>query len=290
MNIGFIGLGIMGRPMALRLAAAGHTLAVWARRPEACEAIVKAGAQVCASPRQVAESSEVIFTIVSDTPDVQAIILGEDGILAGARAGGTLIDMSTIDAGITRELATQLAQKGVAMLDAPVSGGEQGAIDGTLSIMVGGDEAVFRRVLPLLECLGKRITYIGGHGAGQVAKACNQILVAQHIAAVAETLLLARGAGVDAARVREALLGGFASSRVLEIHGQRMLEENFKPGFKARLHNKDMRIALNTARESGLTLPGAAAAGELIAQLLAGGQGELDSSALYQVLERLSGG
>ncbi len=290
MNIGFIGLGIMGRPMALRLAAAGHTLKVWARRPEACAALVEAGAQVRDNPRDVAEYSEVIITIVSDTPDVQAVILNEDGILAGARPGTTLVDMSTIDPGVTRELAAQLAQKGVAMLDAPVSGGEQGAIDGTLSIMVGGEEAVFRRTLPLFECLGKRITHIGGHGAGQVAKACNQILAAQQIAAVAETLLLARAAGVDPARVREALLGGFASSRVLEIHGQRMLEEDFKPGFKARLHAKDMRIALHTAQEAGLTLPGAAAAAELIGELLAGGQGELDSSALYQVLERLSGG
>lgn len=292
--VGFIGLGIMGTPMALNLRRAGYRLAVWSRRPEAAAALIEAGAERCATPAAVAAQSEVCFTVVSDTRDVEAVILGRDAadadaLLAGLCPGTVVVDMSTISPSATRRIADRIATAGAQMLDAPVSGGEQGAIDGTLSIMVGGPTEAFERVRPLLEVMGSRITHVGENGAGQVCKACNQVVVAQTIAGVAEALLLAKTSGVDAAKVRDALLGGFAYSRILEVHGQRMLDADYAPGFKAALHRKDLRIVLEAAYELGLALPGAAQVQQNLNALVGQGDGDLDSSALYRVLERLNG-
>lgn len=288
-NIGFIGLGIMGRPMALNLIKGGHRLWVYARRTEAMEPLVKTGATACRSPAEVAERAAVIFTMVSDTPDVEEVILGQNGVIATARASTIVVDMSTISPVTTVRIAQQLAAVQVHLLDAPVSGGEQGAINGTLSIMAGGKPEVFERVRPLFELLGNNIVHVGDHGAGQIAKVCNQVVIAQTIAAVAEALVLATAAGADPVRVRQALLGGFANSRVLEVHGQRMLEHNFIPGFKARLHQKDMRIALETAHSLGVPLPGAALAAQYVNTLAGTGKGELDSAAIATIIERISG-
>lgn len=288
-NIGFIGLGIMGRPMALNLVRGGHRLLVYARRTEAMDSLVKAGATACRSPAEVAEHAAVIFTMVSDTPDVEEVILGQNGVIATARDSTIVVDMSTISPVTTVHIAQQLAAAQIHLLDAPVSGGEQGAINGTLSIMAGGKPEVFERVRPLLELLGKNIVHVGDHGAGQIAKVCNQVVIAQTIAAVAEALVLATAAGADPARVRQALLGGFANSRVLEVHGQRMLERNFIPGFKARLHQKDMRIALETAHSLGIPLPGAALAAQYVNTLVGTGKGELDSAAIATALEQMAG-
>lgn len=289
MNIGFIGLGIMGRPMALNLLRAGHQLAVHARRPNMMAPLTQAGATACDSATEVARQSEVIFICVADTPDVEEVILSEQGVLAGARENSIVVDMSTISPSATRRIAEQLGRHGVHMLDAPVSGGEQGAIDGTLSIMIGGESAVFERVRPLFEIMGNNIVHIGSNGAGQVTKACNQIVVGQAIVAVGEALLLAEVSGADPAKVRQALLGGFAGSRVLDSHGQRMLERNFKPGFKALLHHKDLRIAMESAHEHGLALPGAAAAAQYLNAVIGQGKGENDSISILEVQEAASG-
>jgi 2-hydroxy-3-oxopropionate reductase len=283
-RIGLIGPGIMGRPMAINLLKAGHAVAVHARRREAATPLAAAGATVCASPREVAERADVVFTVVSDTPDVEAVLLGPDGVIAGARPGTLVVDMSTISPTATRRIAAALGAKGVTMLDAPVSGGEAGAIAGTLSIMVGGAPEDFQRALPLLQVLGGNVVHIGGHGAGQVAKLCNQVVVAETVNAVAEALALARAAGVDPGRVREALLGGFAGSRVLEVHGRRILEGDYAPGFKARLHDKDMRLVRELAAEVGVDLPAADHVAGLIARLVARGDGELDSSAIARLV------
>lgn len=288
MNVGFIGLGIMGKPMALNLLRAGYPLTVHARRRESMAPLADAGAVPAESPRAVAKASDVVFVMVSDTPDVEAVVVGPGGILEGARADSVVVDMSTGAPLAARELAARLAERSVRMLDAPVSGGEAGAVAGTLSIMVGGEAEVLARVRPLLEKLGKTIVHVGDHGAGQVAKACNQIVAAVTVEAVAEALVLARRVGVDPAKVREALLGGFAYSRVLEVHGKRMLEGDFKPGFKARLHQKDLRIVLETAHRLGLALPATALAAQHMNALVGSGGGELDSSALVQVLQRLN--
>jgi len=287
-RIAFIGLGIMGRPMALNLRRAGYDLAVYARRPESMEPLAAAGAMTWHSPAQAAAQAEVIFTMVADTPDVEQVILGPGGVLEGAAPGAVVVDMSTISAAATRVIAGRLEGRGVAMLDAPVSGGESGAIAGTLSIMVGGAAQVFDRVRPLLEVLGRNIVHVGTNGAGQVCKSCNQIVVGATIAGVAEAILLARAAGVDPARVREALLGGFAASRILEVHGQRMIDGNFAPGFKARLHQKDMRIVGEAAAELGLGLPTAASIAQYLDALVGQGLGELDSAAIYKVLEAMN--
>jgi len=283
-RVGLIGPGIMGRPMAINLLKAGHAVAVHARRREAATPLAAAGATVCASPREVAERADVVFTVVSDTPDVEAVLLGPDGVIAGARPGTLVVDMSTISPTATRRIAAALGAKGVTMLDAPVSGGEAGAIAGTLSIMVGGAPEDFQRALPLLQVLGGNVVHIGGHGAGQVAKLCNQVVVAETVNAVAEALALARAAGVDPGRVREALLGGFAGSRVLEVHGRRILEGDYAPGFKARLHDKDMRLVRELAAEVGVDLPAADHVAGLIAGLVARGDGELDSSAIARLV------
>jgi 2-hydroxy-3-oxopropionate reductase len=287
-TVGYVGLGIMGRPMALNLLQAGYPVSVWARRPESMQPLTEAGASGCASAAEVAARSEIVFINVSDTQDVEQVIFAEQGIAAGARPGCVIVDNSTIAPLATRGFAERLATQGVEMLDAPVSGGEQGAIAGTLSIMVGGKDEVFEKVRPLLEVLGGNIVHVGASGAGQVAKMCNQVVIAQTIAAIGEAFVLAEAAEVDAAKVREALLGGFAGSKALEVHGLRMLENNFKPGFKARLHRKDMGIALNTAAALGVAVPGAAVATQLINALVGSGDGELDSSAIFTVQRRTS--
>ena len=288
-KIAYIGLGIMGRPMVLNLLRAGYSVRVWARRSEMMEPLVEAGATACSSPADAADNSDIIITNVSDTTDVEQVVLGQNGIIDGAAKGSVVVDMSTISPSVTRAIAERLAERNVEMLDAPVSGGEKGAIDGTLSIMVGGKAAVFERVLPVFDVLGSNIVHIGDIGAGQVTKACNQTVIAQSISAIGEAFVLAAAAGVDPAKVREALLGGFAGSKVLDSHGGRMLVHDFKPGFKARLHQKDMRIVLETAHELGIALPGASLATQLINALVGSGGGEDDSCAILRLQEQLSG-
>lgn len=288
-KIAYIGLGIMGRPMVLNLLQAGYSVRVWARRSEMMEPLVEAGATACSSPADAADNSDIIITNVSDTTDVEQVVLGQNGIIEGAAKGSVVVDMSTISPSVTRAIAERLGERSIEMLDAPVSGGEKGAIDGTLSIMVGGKAAVFERVLPVFNVLGSNIVHIGDIGAGQVTKACNQTVIAQSISAIGEAFVLAAAAGVDPAKVREALLGGFAGSKVLDSHGGRMLMHDFKPGFKARLHQKDMRIVLETAHELGIALPGASLATQLINALVGSGGGEDDSCAILRLQEQLSG-
>ncbi|MFN2349502.1 MAG: NAD(P)-dependent oxidoreductase [Thioalkalivibrio sp.] len=288
LKLGYIGLGIMGRPMALNLMRTGYPMSVWARRPQSLEPLIAEGAAVASTPAELAGQVDVVFTNVSDTSDVEAVLLGPDGVIQGARAGLIVVDHSTIAAGASQRMAEALADAGVKMLDVPVSGGEQGAIAGTLTLMVGGESRALETVRALLEVVGGTITHVGGHGAGQIAKTCNQMIVAQSLVAIGEAFTLAESAGVDPARVREALLGGFAASRILEAHGQRMLDHNYEPGFKARLHCKDMGIALQTAAELGVATPGTAVATQFINALVGQGMGELDSSALVEMLRRLN--
>ncbi|MEW5782816.1 MAG: NAD(P)-dependent oxidoreductase [Pseudomonadota bacterium] len=288
MNIGFIGLGLMGRPMALHLANAGHTLHLWARRPASLEPFKDVTAKVHVSAAEVARHADVVFTMVADAPDVREVVLGENGVASGARPGLIVVDMSTINPNAAREIGAALADKGIEFLDAPVSGGEIGAINATLTIMVGGRPEVFEKVKPLFEKLGKSVTLIGEIGAGQVAKACNQILTGVGVMAVAEAFNFAAKNGVDVAKVREALLGGFAYSRILENHGQRMIERNFKPGFKAWMHQKDLRIVMEEAHRLGLMLPAAAATTQLFNAIVGSGMGEEDSIAALKLLEKLS--
>jgi 2-hydroxy-3-oxopropionate reductase len=289
MQIAFIGLGIMGRPMALHLIQGGHAMRVYARRTEAMQPLVEAGAVACSSPADAARGADVIFTIVSDTPDVEQVVLGQGGVIEGARPGAVLVDMSTISPAATRAIAQALAARGIEMLDAPVTGGEVGAINATLSIMAGGKPAVFENVRPLLELMGRNVIHIGANGAGQVAKTCNQIVGAVTVEAVAEGLTLARKNGVDPAKVREAMLGGFAHSRVLELYGARMLSRDFKPGFKAKLHKKDLRLAVEAASELNLGLPQTALIAQHLNALCGMGFGEEDSAQVVKVLEKLSG-
>ncbi|MCS6963822.1 MAG: 2-hydroxy-3-oxopropionate reductase [Thermoflexus sp.] len=284
-RIGFIGLGVMGKPMARNLMRAGYPLVVYNRSRPPMEELAAEGAETANSPREVAERSTVVITMLPDTPDVEQVLAGPDGVFAGGRPGLIVIDMSTIDPVTAQRLAAQAAERGITMLDAPVSGGEIGAIQGTLSIMVGGDAAAFERCLPIFQAMGRNIVHMGGPGAGQVTKAANQVVVALTIAAVSEALALAAKAGVDPAKVRAALLGGFASSRVLEVHGQRILERNFRPGFRIRLHHKDLRIALGLGRAVGASLPLTALIHEWLGALVARGQGELDHSALVTLFE-----
>lgn len=289
-NVGFIGLGIMGKPMALNLIRSGHTLWVNSRRVESMEPLTAAGARACASPAEVARAANLIFIMVPDTKDVEQVILGHDGVIAGSGHGSTVVDMSTISPVTTRSIAAQLMAKEIEMLDAPVSGGEVGAVNCTLSIMVGGKPEVFARVKPFFDCLGKNIVHIGPNGAGQVAKACNQIVVSLTVEGVAEALTFAKKNGVDFSRVREALMGGFAGSKILELHGKRMIDHDFQPGFKVRLHQKDLRIVMETAHQMGLALPGSALVTQNMNALMGSKEGELDSSALVKVLERLNDG
>jgi 2-hydroxy-3-oxopropionate reductase len=289
MKVGFVGLGIMGRPQALNVMRAGHAMVVWARRKESMQPLTDAGATAGASPSEAAALADVVFVMVSDTPDVGQVIFGPKGIIEGARPGAVVVDMSTISPVATRDMAKRLGDKGIEMLDAPVSGGEVGAINGTLSIMVGGKPEVFARVKPLFECMGRNIVHIGANGAGQVAKACNQIVAAVTLEAVSEGLTLARRSGVDAAKVRDALMGGLAYSKVLEVHGRRILERDFKPGFKAKLHRKDLKIVTDTAAHLGLTLPQASLIASHLNALVGLGCGDEDSAAVVKVIERAAG-
>jgi 2-hydroxy-3-oxopropionate reductase len=291
MKIGFIGLGLMGRPMAGHLAASGHSLHLWARRPESLAPFRDSAATLCMSIADVAREADIVFSMVADAPDVEAVALGPQGVAEGA-AGRTdlvFVDMSTIAPDAARSIAARLAARGVAMIDAPVSGGEVGAINAALTIMAGGPQDAFDRVLPLFHLMGKNVTRVGDSGAGQVAKACNQILTGVGVLALAEAFAFAEKSGVDAARVREALLGGFAYSRILENHGQRMLDRNFKPGFKSWMHQKDLRIVMNEAHQMGLALPAAAAAAQMLNAMVGQGLGEEDSIAVLKVLEGLGG-
>lgn len=289
MNVGFIGLGLMGRPMALNLAAAGHTLQLWARRPASLEPFARTTAALHASPAEVARHADVIFTMVADAADVEAVCLGENGLAGGARSGTLVVDMSTIAPASARRIAERLEQHGIDFLDAPVSGGEKGAIEATLTIMAGGSVAAFERARPLLAVMGRSINHMGETGAGQVTKACNQILTGVTVVAVAEALTLARRCGVDGEKVRQALLGGFAYSRILENHGGRMLAGNFAPGFKTWMHQKDLRIVLEEAHRLGLPLPNAAATAQVFNAMVGAGMGEDDSVAVYKLLETLGG-
>ena len=289
MRIGFIGLGLMGRPMALNLIKGGHQLFVWGRREASTAPLKEAGATVCTSPADLAARVELVITMVADGPDVEAVLLGDNGVSAGAATGLVVADMSTIQPSVARSIAGRLAEKGVDFLDAPVSGGDVGAIAGTLSIMVGGSAAAFEKARPAFACMGKNIVHIGESGAGQVTKAANNLVVALTVMAVGEAMCFARKSGVDPAKVREALLGGFAASRILDVHGQRMLDRNFKPGFKSWMHQKDLHIALRSAHELNLALPATALAAELYNAAVAQGYGEDDTTSVLRVLENLSG-
>ncbi len=287
LDLGFIGLGIMGAPMAGHLRAAGHRLFVHSRS-SVPPALLEAGATACANGKEVASRADVVFVMVPDTPHVADVLFGENGVAAGITRGKTVVDMSSISPIETKVFAGKMADLGCDYLDAPVSGGQVGAKNATLSIMVGGDEAVFRRVKPLLELMGKNITLVGGVGDGQTAKVANQIIVALTIEAVAEGLLFAARAGADPARVRQALLGGFASSRILEVHGERMINRTFTPGFRIELHQKDLNLALAGARALGLSLPNTATVQELFNSCAAHGGKGWDHSALVRALEKLA--
>jgi 2-hydroxy-3-oxopropionate reductase len=287
MKIGFIGLGVMGRPMALNLKAAGHELFVPDRgslTPELREA-----ATVLADAAAVAERAEVVILMVPDTPDVEAVLFGPRGVAEGLRKGTLVIDMSSISPVATKTFAQRIAKLGCDYLDAPVSGGEVGAKQATLTIMVGGPEAAFAKAKPLFEVMGKNITHVGDEpGAGQVCKACNQIIVALNIQAVAEALTFARKAGADPAKVRQALMGGFASSRILEVHAERMINRTFAPGFRIKLHQKDLNLALSAARDMAMALPNTAIAQQMFSVVAAQGGADQDHSALVQAIETMA--
>ncbi len=291
MNIGFIGLGIMGTPMALHLVQAGHRLFIHTagRTPEAISAST---AQACANAAEVTANAEIIFTMVPDTPDVESVLFGAKGIAAGLQSGGgtrrIVVDMSSISPIATKAFAKRINALGADYIDAPVSGGEVGAKAASLTIMCGGEPAVFDKVRPLLELMGKNITLVGGNGDGQTTKVANQIIVALNIAAVGEALLFASKAGADPTKVRQALMGGFASSRILEVHGERMIKRNFAPGFRIRLHQKDLGLALQGARELGVSLPQTASAAQLMQACAANGMADLDHSALVRALELMA--
>ena len=288
-RIGFIGLGVMGKPMARNLRAAGLDLVVHSRSRGPVDELVADGAERASDPSELAASVDVVISMLPDTPDVDLVLFGERGVASGIRPGSLVIDMSTIRPTEAGRVAERLAAIDVPMLDAPVSGGERGAIDGTLSIMVGGRDDAFRRALPILEIMGGNVTHVGGSGAGQVAKACNQLIVGATIQAVGEALVLAAKAGVDPATVREALLGGFAGSKILEVHGQRMLRGDFAPGFRSALHLKDAGIVTETAEEVGSPTPSFAVAAAALGTLVATGRGDLDHSALVTLLEERAG-
>ena len=287
-NLGFIGLGIMGKPMAGHLVKAGHTLFVHDVVPAGVEALVAQGATRCATGKEVAQKSEIVFIMVPDTPDVEQVLFGPNGVAEGVTAGKIVVDMSSISPVETKQFAQKLAAKGVEMVDAPVSGGQVGAEQAALTIMCGGKEQVFSKVKPYFEKMGKNINLVGGNGDGQTAKVANQIIVALTIEAVGEALLFASKAGANPENVRKALLGGFAQSRILELHGERMIKRTFNPGFRIRLHQKDLNIALNAARQLGVSLPHTASAQQLFNALVAEDKAELDHSAMVQALEKLA--
>jgi 2-hydroxy-3-oxopropionate reductase len=288
MNIGFIGLGIMGAPMAGHLAAAGHRIATVTHRSPPPVALVDLGLVVCGSAREVAEQSEVIILMLPDTPDVEAVLFAPGGVLEGLSPGKTVVDMSSIDPIATRGFARRVAEAGCDYVDAPVSGGEIGAKNAALTIMCGAEAPAFERLLPLFRLMGKNITHVGAVGDGQVAKVANQIIVALNIEAVAEALVFAAKAGADPARVREALLGGFASSRILEVHAERMIKRTFQPGFRIGLHQKDLNLALSSARALGLSLPNTASVQQMFSTCVAHGGADLDHSALVQAIELMA--
>lgn len=283
MRIAFIGLGVMGAPMAHNLLAAGHDLRIH-RANQRSQALVDAGATLAPTPAAAAEGAEAVLLMLPDTPDVTSVLQGADGVLAGLDAGALVIDMSSISPVETEALAAAVGEAGGQYVDAPVSGGEVGAREGTLTIFVGGEDAAVERAMPLLEILGARITHIGAVGAGQATKVVNQIIVALTIEAVAEGLALAEASGIDPARVRAALDGGFASSRILELHGQRMVERAFEPGFRLRLHRKDLRLAQDAAAHHGLSLPGTEAVAAQMEHAIARQWQDLDHSALFRLL------
>jgi 2-hydroxy-3-oxopropionate reductase len=286
--IGFIGLGIMGKPMARNLIKAGYSLVVHNRSRTAVEELSKEGAQPAASSKEVAARSEVIITMLPDSPDVELVYAGEQGVFAGAKPGMLLIDMSSISPIVARKLAADAQKAGMDMVDAPVSGGEAGAIGATLSIMIGGKASAVERAMPIFQALGKNIVHVGDAGAGQVTKAANQMVVGTTIAIVSEALVLAAKAGVDPAKVRQALLGGFAQSKILEAHGQKMLDRNFKPGFRIRLHEKDMKIALAAGSEYGVPLIVTSQVAQMMTAMKSMGNGDLDHSGLVKFVEELA--
>lgn len=287
LNIGFIGLGTMGAPMAGHLLKSGHQLFVHTRS-KVPEVLASSSAIQCVSSRGLAEQADIIFLMLPDTPDVEAVLFAQEGLAAGLSKGKVVVDMSSISPIATKVFAAKINALGCAYLDAPVSGGEVGAKNATLSIMVGGAEDVFAKVKPFFELMGKNITLVGGNGDGQTAKVANQIIVALNIEAVAEALLFAAKAGADPARVRQALMGGFASSRILEVHGERMVKRTFDPGFRIELHQKDLNLALSSARALGVSLPNTATAQELFNSCVAHGGKAWDHSAMVRALERLA--
>ncbi|WP_038203093.1 2-hydroxy-3-oxopropionate reductase [Xenophilus azovorans] len=285
-RIGFIGLGIMGAPMAGHLADAGHTLFVNTRSE--VPAALAGKAEVCASGAEVARQADVIFLMVPDTPDVEKVLFGENGVASGLTAGKTVVDCSSIDPIATKDFAARIAKLGCGYVDAPVSGGEVGAKAASLTIMCGGEEKTFESVRPLLEKMGRNVTLVGDVGAGQITKVANQIIVALNIAAVGEALVFASKAGADPAKVRQALMGGFASSRILEVHGERMIKRTFDPGFRISLHQKDLNLAMQSARSLGVALPQTAGAAQLMNACAALGFGQSDHSALVRALEAMA--
>ena len=286
MKIGFIGLGIMGRPMALNLKNGGHVLIVPERA--SLTADIRAAAEIVADAKTVAAQSEVVILMVPDTPDVAAVLFGANGVASGLKPGTLVIDMSSISPIETKDFAAKIAALGCDYVDAPVSGGEVGAKAASLTIMVGATDAGFARAKPLFDLMGKNITHVGGIGAGQTCKVANQIIVALNIQAVSEALVFASKAGADPAKVRQALMGGFASSRILEVHAERMLNGTFAPGFRIRLHQKDLNLALGAAKELGVSLPNTAVAQQMLSSCMAHGAGEMDHSALILAIEGLA--
>jgi 2-hydroxy-3-oxopropionate reductase len=287
LKLGFIGLGIMGAPMASHLLAAGHELFI-NTRSKVPDELAKSTAVTCATPAEVAQKADIIFTMVPDTPDVEKVLFGENGVAHGLSKGKIVVDMSSISPIDTKDFAKKINALGCEYLDAPVSGGQVGAKGGTLTIMVGGKESVFQTVKPVFDLMGKNITLVGDNGAGQVTKVANQIIVALNIEAVAEALVFASKAGADPARVREALMGGFASSKILEVHAERMIKRTFDPGFRIELHQKDLNLALNSARALGVSLPNTANAQELFNSCAAYGGNAWDHSAMVKALEKLA--
>jgi len=287
LKLGFIGLGIMGAPMATHLINAGHQVFINTRSKVPAD-LASSKAVKCATPSEVAKNADIIFMMVPDTPDVEKVLFGENGVAAGLTKGKVVVDMSSISPIATKEFAKKINALGCDYLDAPVSGGEVGAKNATLSIMVGGDEAVFNKVKPVLDLMGKNINLVGGNGDGQTAKVANQIIVALNIEAVAEALLFASKAGADPAKVRQALMGGFAGSKILEVHGERMVKRTFDPGFRIELHQKDLNLALNSAKALGVSLPNTATAQELFNSCSAHGGKSWDHSAMVKALEMMA--
>ncbi len=287
-RVGFVGLGIMGKPMARNLMEAGYDLVAYNRSRGPVDELAKDGASAAASPREVAENSDIVVTMLPDSPDVRGVVTGEDGVLEGMGEGSLLVDMSTISPVVTEELAAEVKEKGASMLDAPVSGGDVGAIRGTLSIMVGGSEEDFERARPLFEAMGKTVVHVGGNGAGQVTKAANQVVVALTIEAVSEALVLGSKGGVEPSKILDVLSGGLAGNKVMEVKREKFLSHDFSPGFRSELHHKDLGIALAAGRAYGVALPVTAVVDQMLLSMKKKGWGGEDHSALLRVVEDLS--